>query len=137
MDGSSSVGITASSEVSTHRKVFEKTKSRAILHGHPKFSVIMSMYCNKDCDSRDECHKACPEQRSLCETPIVPGEIGTGPAGIVNTVPRAFEMSDAVIVHGHGVFCIGSKDFNEPIKKMMDIEECCKSEYFNRVSVLL
>ncbi len=137
LDGSSSVGITASSEVSTHRKVFENTKARVILHGHPKFSVIMSMYCNKDCDSRDECHKACPEQRSICETPIVPGEIGTGPTGIVNTVPEAFELSDAVIVHGHGVFCIGSKDFNEPFKKMMGIEECCKTKYFNIVSALL
>lgn len=137
LDGSSSVGITASSEVSTHRKVFERTKARAILHGHPKFSVIMSMYCNKDCDSRDECHKACPEKRSICETPVVSGEIGTGPTGIVNTVPEAFQESDAVIVHGHGVFCSGKKDFNLPFTRMLEIEHCCRKDYFEGINSVL
>jgi ribulose-5-phosphate 4-epimerase/fuculose-1-phosphate aldolase len=64
-------------------------------------------------------------------------EIGTGPTGIVNTVPGAFERNEAVIVHGHGVFCSGSTDFNKPLNKMIEIERCCKSEYFNLVSVLL
>ncbi|HYQ48717.1 MAG TPA: class II aldolase/adducin family protein, partial [Thermodesulfovibrionales bacterium] len=42
LDGSSSSGITASSELSAHIGIFRNTGRRAIIHGHPKFAVIMS-----------------------------------------------------------------------------------------------
>ena len=44
-ENSSTVGITASSELGAHRSIFETTGCRAILHGHPRFAVVMSMLC--------------------------------------------------------------------------------------------
>lgn len=136
IDGSSSVGITASSEFPTHRAIYRETAYRFILHGHPKFSVIMSMYCEKeDCPLRGECYRRCPEKRFLCGTPIVPGEIGTGRTGIVNTVPAAFRESDAVIVYGHGLFAAGMEDFNHPFQRLVEIENCAMETYFRTITI--
>jgi ribulose-5-phosphate 4-epimerase/fuculose-1-phosphate aldolase len=135
IDGSSSVGITSSSEFPTHRAIYKNTAYRFLLHGHPKFSVIMSMYCEKDCSIRGECYRRCPEKRFLCNTPIVPGEIGTGRTGIVNTVPGAFKDSDAVIVFGHGVFAAGLEDFNHPFQRLVEIENCAMETYFKTIKV--
>jgi len=133
LDGSSSVGITSSSEYSAHRAVYENSTWKYILHGHPKFSVIMSMVCLKKCRLRGQCYRACKEERDLFGIPIIPGEIGTGPTGIVNTLPGALRSSDSAIVHGHGVFTAGALDFNEPFVKMREIEERSRGEYFARI----
>ncbi|HEY5576995.1 MAG TPA: class II aldolase/adducin family protein, partial [Deferrimonas sp.] len=59
-DNRSTTGITASSELLAHRRIYEATGARAILHGHPKFAVAMSMLCEKkDCPVKD-CWKDCP-----------------------------------------------------------------------------
>ncbi|MGW8272073.1 MAG: class II aldolase/adducin family protein [Thermodesulfovibrionales bacterium] len=133
LDGSSSVGITSSSELATHRQVYERTSSNFILHGHPKFSVIMSMVCLRDCAMRGECHRKCREERSLFGVPIVPGEIGTGPHGIARTVPEAVRTYGAAMVHGHGVFTTGQEDFNAPFRKIREIERDCLLDYLDRV----
>ena len=79
LDGSSSSGITASSELSAHRNIFLQTGERAILHGHPKFSVIMSMYCNKERMPSGQTATGHARKRGTFSIlPIVPGEIGTG-----------------------------------------------------------
>ncbi len=137
VDGSSSVGITSSSEFATHRATYRTTPFRFILHGHPKFSVIMSMHCLKECPLRGECYKACPEKRYVCGVPVVPGEVGTGPTGMVRTVPKAFKESDAAIVFGHGLFTAGEEDFNRPFQRMKEIEGDCEKEYFRIVGKLM
>ena len=77
-DNRSTTGITASSELLAHRRIYEATGARAILHGHPKFAVAMSMLCEeKDCPIKD-CWKDCTRVRMLGDTPIVAGEIGAG-----------------------------------------------------------
>lgn len=134
LDGSSSVGITASSEFSAHRGIILKTGCNTILHGHPEFSVIISMDCDMNgCGHKDVCHSRCPHKRYFNDIPIVSGEVGTGPFGLCNTVPEAMEKNSGVIVYGHGVFVTGANDFNEPFSRMLDIENACKKEYFNRV----
>jgi|WetSurMetagenome_2_1015567.scaffolds.fasta_scaffold00013_9 ribulose-5-phosphate 4-epimerase/fuculose-1-phosphate aldolase len=137
LDGSSSAGITASSELSAHRNIFLQTGERAILHGHPKYSVIMSMRCNKSGCSRTDCHRACPEKRDILGTPIVPGEIGTGAFGLVNTVPAAMKSGRGVIVYGHGVFTAGPDDFRGPFDMLSGIEQKCRDAYFSSVNELL
>ncbi|NOZ25356.1 MAG: rRNA adenine dimethylase, partial [Nitrospirae bacterium] len=99
-------------------------------------SVIMSMHCLRECPLRGQCYKACPEKRHVCGVPVVPGEVGTGPTGMVRTVPGAFGESDAVIVYGHGVFTAGEKDFNGPFQRMREVEEECAEEYFGMVERL-
>jgi len=137
MDGSSTVGLTASSELTAHEDIYHRTKVDCILHGHPKFSVIMSMSCSKqNCKHRGKCHINCTENRTIDGIPIVPGEVGTGPTGLCNTLPPAMESSGAAIVHGHGVFTSGQIDFNEAFKALLETEKLCRELYFKQLAEL-
>ncbi len=140
LDGSTSAGLTASSELTAHLKTLERTGCDTLLHGHPKFSVIMSMICppeqKQDCPHRDACHIRCPEPREINTTPIVPGEVGTGPTGLCNTLPKAFERSKGVIVYGHGLFTRSQTDFKRAFQRLVAIEAQCKDTYFHRINRL-
>ena len=131
LDGSSSVGITASSELTAHKRIYHETGDNAILHGHPKFSVIMSMHCLKEGCDRNICHKYCGERRSVAGIPVVSGEVGTGPTGLLHTVPKAMREGKGAIVYGHGVFTSGKGDFRGPFRMLRKIEERCRNEYFS------
>ncbi|MFZ5570131.1 MAG: class II aldolase/adducin family protein [Thermodesulfobacteriota bacterium] len=134
LDGSSCTGLTASSELSAHMGIIEKTGCRTILHGHPPFAVILSMDCeHRDCNGRETCHLKCPHHRFVCGTPVVSGEVGTGPHGLCHTVPKVISEENGAIVHGHGLFTIGRMDFNQPFKRLLEIENDCRREFFRRV----
>jgi ribulose-5-phosphate 4-epimerase/fuculose-1-phosphate aldolase len=134
LDGSSCAGITASSEFSAHRQIVLYTGRHTVLHGHPRFSVILSLDCDRpDCPERGFCHLRCPQKRFAGEVPIVPGEIGTGPNGLCRTVPPALQDHPGVIVHGHGVFTAGGEDFNAAFGALLAIENANRGEYFRRV----
>ena len=138
LDGSSCVPITASSELPAHLKIVQTTGHRAIVHGHPKFSVILSMDCDiEHCKCRGACHLKCPHDRSVRNIPIVSGEVGSGPNSLCNTVPEAIRREPGVIVNGHGVFTAGRMDFNRPFKNLIQIENNCRAEYFKRVEEVL
>lgn len=135
MDGSTTNGLTASSELSAHEDVYRRSAYGCILHGHPKFSVIMSMDCDRDnCPNRGHCHVHCTECRTVDGVPIVPGEVGTGPTGLCHTLPPAMAQNGAAIVHGHGLFTAGKDDFNDPFARLMEIENRCRNLYFERLS---
>jgi ribulose-5-phosphate 4-epimerase/fuculose-1-phosphate aldolase len=134
LDGSSCAGITASSELTAHREIYLGTGHRAILHGHPRFSVVLSMDCERtDCEYHGECFRRCPHPREVCGVPVVPGEVGTGPYGLCHTVPPAIQGQRGVVVYGHGVFTTGAADFNPALEALVDIETACRDEYFRRV----
>ncbi len=134
IDGSSCAAVTASSELTAHRAIVEHGDVFGVLHGHPKFSVIMSMDCpREDCEGGGECHRRCPHARDVCGVPVVPGEVGRGPFGLCNTVPGAMECADAAIVYGHGVFTTGKRDFNDAFARLLAVENDCRAEYFRRV----
>jgi ribulose-5-phosphate 4-epimerase/fuculose-1-phosphate aldolase len=135
LDGSSSAGITASSELPAHLGIVEATGCRAILHGHPKFSIVMSMICDKKETCRFDCYTECPEARSILDVPTVIGEIGAG--GLARTVPVAIPGRRGAVVFGHGVFTCGATDFNEPLRNLVDIERQCRDLYFERVEAHL
>ena len=131
LDGSACTSITASSEFSAHMGILRLTGMSAILHGHPRFSVIMSMYCEKEnCEFRGSCHIRCPEKRFIGDIPIVPGEVGTGPYGLCNTLPSAMRNKRGVIVWGHGLFTVSGDDFNGAFRNLLSIERMCREEYF-------
>ncbi|MFO0753435.1 MAG: class II aldolase/adducin family protein [Thermodesulfovibrionales bacterium] len=137
LDGSSSVGITASSELSAHKIIYRETGHTAILHGHPKFPVIMSMHClHEGCD-RSLCHKTCKEKRYISGVPVVSGEIGTGPTGLMHTVPEAMREGKGAIVYGHGVFTSGSGSFRAPFSQLLAIDAACRKEYLSLAGALL
>jgi ribulose-5-phosphate 4-epimerase/fuculose-1-phosphate aldolase len=137
MDGSSCAGITASSEFTAHKEILSGTDNRAILHGHPKFSVILSMICEEEaCDLKDRCHIKCPKKRSVRDIPIVPGEVGTGPTGLCNTLPPAVKGKRGALVYGHGLFTVGKEDFQEAFDHLLQIERMCMEEYETKIKTL-
>jgi ribulose-5-phosphate 4-epimerase/fuculose-1-phosphate aldolase len=131
LDDSSCAAITASSEFSAHREIYACAPVEAILHGHPKFCVIMSLLCRgrDTCPDREECFRSCPRPRFVGDIPIVPGEVGTGRYGLCHTLPPAIKEARGVIVYGHGLFTTGRRDFTDAYRNLMDIEVMCLDEY--------
>lgn len=130
-ENSSTVGITASSELVAHRRIFETAGCRAILHGHPRFAVVMSMLCDEQANcSITDCWRDCPRVRIMGGTPVVAGEIGAG--GIAKNVPPVIGEPGRAIVYGHGVFTLGRNDFKEAFQALVDVENWCREEYFRR-----
>jgi ribulose-5-phosphate 4-epimerase/fuculose-1-phosphate aldolase len=128
---------TASTEFLAHREIVLATGQRAVLHGHPKFAVILSMDCEKDdCEGRDACHVRCSQERFVCDIPVVAGEAGAGSFGLCHTVPPAMRDHRGVIVYGHGLFTAGKHDFNEAFERLAAIENACRQEYFRRMNHL-
>jgi ribulose-5-phosphate 4-epimerase/fuculose-1-phosphate aldolase len=133
IDNSSTTGITASSELLAHRRIYETSDACVILHGHPKFAVVMSMICEEpDCPISD-CWKDCPRVRFLGDTPVVAGEIGAG--GLARRVPPVIAGPGKALVYGHGLFTIGRRDFGEAFRAMVEVENWCRDEYFRRMQV--
>jgi ribulose-5-phosphate 4-epimerase/fuculose-1-phosphate aldolase len=131
VDGSSTAGVSASSELPTHRAIYLDSPYHAVLHGHPRFSIVLSMLCDeKNCTIRD-CNRLCDRARSVCGVPIVAGETGAG--GMARSVPAAMKEQGVCIVYGHGIFAAGEKDFRDAFKKMADVENACREEYFRLV----
>lgn len=140
LDGSSCAGLTASSELGAHAALARLDGRRAVLHGHPRFSVVCSMDCDRAaCRDRDACHVACREARFVGDIPIVPGEVGCGPRGLVHTMPPAMAGGGGragVIVLGHGVFTMGRDDFNEALASLCAIENACRARYFRTLAAV-
>ncbi len=133
LDGRNCMALTASSEFSVHRRILTETPNTCILHGHPVFSVVLSMDCeNENCPGRRHCYKRCPEKRKVCGFPVVSGEVGRGEFGISETVPRSMKQSPAVLVYGHGVFTASVNDYNEALKILWKFEQACWEEFLNR-----
>ena len=135
LDGSSSAGITASSEFTAHRRIYEETDADVVLHGHPRFCAILSLDCDDSaCGVRGQCHTRCPRERFIGDIPIVPGEVGTGEFGLCNTVPRAMKGHRGVIVFGHGLFTAATSDFQVAMQNLFDIERECMAAFIHRVT---
>ncbi|MBT0654015.1 class II aldolase/adducin family protein [Geomobilimonas luticola] len=128
----STTGITASSELAAHRRIYETSDARVILHGHPKFSVVMSMQCEREGCEITDCWRDCPHVRILGGTPVVAGEIGAG--GLAKRVPPVIGESGRALVYGHGVFTTGRQDFAEAFRLMVEVENWCRHEYFRRLA---
>lgn len=124
----------ASTELPAHRLIALTTPYRAVLHGHPKFAVIMSMACGEEnCPDKGGCHRFCPRDRWIRDIPVVSGEAGAGPFGLCNTVPKAVRNCGAAIVYGHGVFAAGTQDFREAFERLSQVEKTCKRLFFEAI----
>jgi ribulose-5-phosphate 4-epimerase/fuculose-1-phosphate aldolase len=130
LDGSSCASITASSEYQAHVGALAAAGARGVLHGHPKFSVIMSMDCDRDgCGARGECHLRCPGGRTVAGLPVIPGEVGSGRHGLHATLPGALASAPGAIVLGHGVFTLVGDDFNGALALMVETERRARAAF--------
>ncbi|HOP64489.1 MAG TPA: class II aldolase/adducin family protein [Spirochaetota bacterium] len=131
MDNSTTNAITASSEFPAHRALYSTSNRKTILHGHPKFSVTMSMLCDDiSCVNRGRCHIKCSKARHIKGIPVVPGEIGSGPYSLSKTMPAAM-TGRGVIIWGHGLFTAGEEDFTDAYKNLLHIEKNCFNTYLD------
>jgi ribulose-5-phosphate 4-epimerase/fuculose-1-phosphate aldolase len=128
LDGSSTAGLSASSELPAHRGIYVSSDYHAVLHGHPRFSVIMSMFCEEEGCGIGDCNRLCDRKRSACGVPIVAGETGAG--GLAKSVPPALRDTGVCLVFGHGIFAAGKRDFQDAFLKMAQVENRCREEYF-------
>jgi len=129
-DNSSTAGITASSELIAHRAIFARGRAKTILHGHPKFSVVLSLFCQENNCKITDCWKNCDKVRFLNEVPVVAGEVGAG--GLARKVPPVIDAGIAV-VYGHGVFATGENDFRQPLTAMIALENSCRKAFLQAV----
>jgi ribulose-5-phosphate 4-epimerase/fuculose-1-phosphate aldolase len=128
LDGSSTCEITSSSELSAHVKIYELAGDKVILHGHPRFSVIMSMAGG---------HLQFGETRTLVDVPVVAGEVGAGRHGLVHTLPQAMQARHAAIVYGHGVFTSSATSFHQAFERLSSVERMCFEKYKEALGVWL
>jgi ribulose-5-phosphate 4-epimerase/fuculose-1-phosphate aldolase len=133
LDGSSTAGISASSELPAHRGIYVGSNYHAVLHGHPRFSIIMSMFCKEENCAIPDCNRFCDRDRSVCGVPIVAGETGAG--GLAKSVPLAIRDTGVCIVYGHGIFAAGERDFKEAFMKMAEVENRCRERYFEMIKL--
>lgn len=132
LDGSTTTAITASSELIAHRRIYEACAAHTILHGHPKFTVAMSMVCEETGCTVSDCWKDCDRVRRMGDIPVVAGEIGAG--GIAKRVPPVIGESGKAVVFGHGAFTAGWNGFGEAFRAMVEIENWSRRNYFARLS---
>lgn len=111
-------GQPPSSEMPSHLRVYKETDARCILHGHPFFTITMSLLAGIG--------------NTLFGIPVVGGEPGGGEKGIVHTVPQALKKLNIVVVYGHGVFAVDAFDFNNPLNAMHKLEKLCRKRYISK-----
>jgi len=135
LDDSQCTAITASSEYPAHKSVYLQSDLKAILHGHPKFSVIASLLCEhrETCENSRDCHIKCTRDRRVGQVPILPGETGTGPYSIAATLPEPLARRKAAIIYGHGVFTAGRYDFRDAFERLLSVEQASFDAYFDNI----
>ena len=138
LDDSRCTAITASSEYPAHKSVYHNSGHRAILHGHPRFSVIASLLCDQreTCADKNDCHTKCKQKRFVGHVPIIPGESGPGPHSIAATLPAPLIRHKAAIIYGHGLFTTGQHDFRDPFKRLLEVEQASFNAYFEHIQKL-
>jgi len=116
---------TPSSEVEVHRSIYRNSEFRFIVHGHPLFTVILSL---------DEAGTG--DEMRLPDGLIIPVlEVDDSPerTALCASVPRAIAESGSVVIRGHGMFAARSGGFAPAVQHMKDTENYCREAYFRRL----
>lgn len=132
--GSGPAESAASSELPIHRRIYETGAARAVLHAHPRFTVLLGMLCGETGCAVTDCATACDRVRFLPgNAPVVGGE--TGAAGAAGRIPGTAVSHGIAVVYGHGVFAVGRDGFAEPFRSMEQLEARCRREVFRRLGI--
>lgn len=131
LDAPPPAGHGASSELPIHRRIYGTCAARAILHGHPRFTVVLSLLGHGEECAAADCARDCDRAGFLAGAPLVGGETGAGRAA--TKVPEAVASQGIAVVCGHGVFAAGREGFGEPFRSMATLENRCRREYFRRL----
>ncbi len=118
LTGNVSSALKPSSELEVHRNIYKATEEKTIIHGHPLFTVILSL------DGRTI------DSPVIGKIPVVSTENGSG---LEYSVPEMIRRNGNVIAQGHGIFCSGNDDLDQSLNRMAEIENYCREEYFKRL----
>ena len=108
----------ASRELPTHRAIYSRTGTKAIVHAHPIYAIAISLTDNKIVPQDAEglyLYKAAP---------IVRVHGGIGSEETVRMLPSFYGENVIAVVKGHGSFAIG-KDLEEAYKFTSSMERSC------------
>lgn len=93
--------ILASSELSIHRAVYQKTPFKAIVHAHPVHATVMSSLSEIIAPSDEGGLLFIPE------IPVIGFNIKPGPGKFADEISDALKDHAAVVVYRHGSFARG------------------------------
>ncbi len=127
--------VIASSEVNVHRAIYKQTSALAVLHGHSRFAVVLSLLCCEAAEEEGEAGEAegeiVPEDSEsvyfLHEIPVVTGGIGSDE--LARNAARALRDHKGLVVRGHGTFARGAT-VDEAFVILSSVEHACTVKYF-------
>lgn len=115
--------VIASTEVNVHRAIYKATSAFAILHGHSKYAVVLSMLYKPG-------EQIVPEDsesiRVLHEIPVVRGSAGSDE--LARNAAIALRDHKGIIVQDHGTFARGAT-VDEAFVILSSIEHACMVKY--------
>jgi L-fuculose-phosphate aldolase len=115
--------VIASTEVNVHRAIYRETSALAILHGHSKYAVAMSLLYKPG-------EQIVPEDSEsvyfLHEIPVVSG--GVGSEELARNAAVALRDHKGIVVRGHGTFARGAT-VDEAFVMLSSIEHACTVKY--------
>ncbi|AIY90093.1 class II aldolase/adducin family protein [Geoglobus acetivorans] len=118
----------ASSDLEVHRKVYEKTNFRAVLHCHGSYNVALSLL-------EDGLIPVDLEGRMfLGEIRFIEGKFGT--ERYAELISDEIRKNGFAVVKGHGIYAAG-RSFMDAFKLASFVEHSCKVYYLVRVYSLL
>ena len=133
--------VIASSEVNVHRAIYKQTSALAVLHGHSRFAVVLSLLCceageegeagEEEGEAGEEEGEIVPEDSEsvyfLHEIPVVTGGIGSDE--LARNAARALRDHKGLVVRGHGTFARGAT-VDEAFVILSSVEHACTVKYF-------
>ncbi len=125
LNGTIKKDIRPSSEVEVHRNIYKASGYDHIIHGHPLFTVILSL------DYKGTGNVL--QLNSGEKIPVIVGEDETGNSTLPDSVPPIITRNGNVIIKGHGIFSASEKCFSNALHKIKEIENYCREEYFRRL----
>ncbi|MDV0446456.1 Methylthioribulose-1-phosphate dehydratase [Methanosarcinaceae archaeon Ag5] len=125
----------ASSETAVHRKIYQETDAKAILHAHCPYSVVMSLL-EFEAGNASIVPVDSEGKLFLGEIPIVVGGIGSDELAINAANAFAFgketdgnaKTVSGIVVLGHGTFAIGN-DLKQAYRITTQLEYAAKIKY--------
>jgi L-fuculose-phosphate aldolase len=109
----------ASTEIVVHRAIYQATSALAIVHTHPPYAIVQSLY-------KDEIVPIDSEGSYLLrKVPVVATELTVGSTEVAEIMARWLKEYDLVMLRGHGPFAIGHL-LEEAYQLTSVLEQACK-----------
>lgn len=109
----------ASTELIVHRAIYNATPALAVVHGHPRTAIAMSL-------CRDEIVPIDNEGSYLLKkVPVVSVEMASGSPQMAEAVASALQEYKVMMLRGHGSFATG-QTLDEAFQWSSALEECCQ-----------